>query len=158
VNAATTLSKFGKQIKDTGKITPKEKKTLKAIASIPTIIPKLFIEDAILATGVNYITKEPVVLSSLTGNHINPCTQTVKENYSSKNSSACRTKAIPPSSIVESVLSSTQPIEGKIIKDGIEILATYIPTMIVLYKGSHCMTYYISGFKYEFCLDIPHTE
>ncbi len=159
VNAAITLSNFGKNINDKGKIDPEAAVTLKDIAEIPTIIPKLFIENAILATGISYETNEPIVLSSITGDPVAPCSKKINDIYQSeKTKSSCKTKIIPSSKALETALSINQPIQGTIIKNGKEIPATHIVTVTTMYKGSHCTTKNIAGFQFEICLDIPHAQ
>ncbi|MCF6252994.1 MAG: hypothetical protein L3J75_17270 [Methylococcaceae bacterium] len=152
------LSNLGKKIEKKGLISKKQLNRLEEIAKSPTLIPQLFIQNAILATGINFKTKEPVIFNTLTGSRVTPCANNNKINGLENTNSTCKTQAIPPNKALETALSINQPIEGTIVKNGKTIPATYIVSVRALYKGSHCTTIYILGYEFEVCIDVPHIE
>jgi len=148
IEAAKILNKFGKKIAS-GKLSQADLKLISILAKIPLPNPSLFDQDAILATGINFKTEEPVLLSSITGKSISPCAQIT--NHRGPRRISCDVKAIPPNEAVQRALENTKPIPGEIIVNGKKVPATYIVNVMALYKGSMCMTHYIGGRQYKFC-------
>jgi len=139
IEAAKVLSQFGEKIAS-GNISKENLKLISTLAKIPLPNLQLFDKDAILTTGINFNTIQPIILSSITGEAIKPCTQIT-----------CRVQAIPPNTAVKTALENTKPIPGHILIKGKRVPATYIVSVTALYEGSKCITRYINGRQYKFC-------
>lgn len=155
--AIATLSSFGSQIEKAGKVTPEEIEIISAIAKIPLFIPKIIVNHGVSATGINFNTKKAIVINSINGKEVVPCSNTggieqTKRTVTNK----CKTQAIAPNAAVKTALSIKEPIKGFILKGNERIEATYIVSTVIQYKGSHCETNIFGDTQHEDCSSIPN--
>lgn len=137
-------------------------------------IPGLFEKNVVLITGIDFKSGQPVVLSPLSSQEIQPCTPSTPKDYpnTSKranpkvvqeaalnrilnaNSQPCTTKIdqekISPE-IWSAIQASEKIIEGTIVKDGKDIPARFVTSVSALYPGSNCVTYISGGKQYQEC-------
>lgn len=138
----------------------------------PVRSPKLIFNHVIthhtaMSVGIDYNTKQAVVLDPLNGKIIQPCNQITAETettYSkfedskapSQNTNIeCNSEIVNDNAIIQNVLNITQEFPTIPIKvrkaDGSIVDATAIVSVNVLYPGSHCQSYYSGGKKTTNC-------
>ena len=150
--ATSILSKFSTNIEKIGEITPEFAKIISASAKKPLFVPKLIVEHAVVATGINFETNKAIVLNSITGEEIIPCNKTRGLERSNK----CKTKIITANDNLQAALNIKEPIKGYIMKGDKKVEAEYIVSITAHYKGSHCVTTIFGDTQYEDCTSIPN--
>lgn len=134
-------------------------------------------QDAILATGLDIKTGKPVVLGTVKGENIEPCSDSTifastetgntdsKEVYSEPAEKTRNDKdqdcikVVNPSADLKSVLNSTRSIiDGTVIKDGEIKPAKFIVQVSALFEGSDCITHYVGGVQYADGLCVKETQ
>jgi hypothetical protein len=136
------------------------------LISCSIVRPIELIKKVALTTGVDFDSKKLVVTNPDTGEESPPCIQNNRQvntapqmQLSTDNASdeetasICMTQLNPDKSldITKALELSKKPIEGKIIKNGVVIPATYVVTVTAVYKGSHCNTTSSGGDQHEHC-------
>jgi hypothetical protein len=149
--ATSILSKFSANIEKIGEITPEFAKIISASAKKPLFVPKLIVEHAVVATGINFETSKAVVINSITGEEINACNKTRGVERSKK----CKTKIIAANDNLKAALNIKGPIKGYIMKGDKKVEAKYIVTITAHYKGSHCVTTIVGDTQFEDCSSLP---
>jgi hypothetical protein len=126
-------------------------------------------EDVVLVSGVNFETKQLVVINSRNGNRVQLCSPVETNNKNSKENQKtissqdtndhylqCNTKFVinddSQSLLNAAIQSSQKPIQGKIEKGGKLIDATYVVVVKALFEGSNCETDTSGGIQFETCV------
>ncbi|OQW78049.1 MAG: hypothetical protein BVN35_04740 [Proteobacteria bacterium ST_bin11] len=128
-------------------------------------VPVLVKQTAILAEGINFKTNQSVVIDSLTGKEVKPCTKSPtpgKDGATSKdarqgnqatgaNNGDCETQILSVDEAVMNAMEITGPVDGVILKNNKEVKAKFFVSVKAVFEGSYCNTFYLSGYQYEVC-------
>ncbi|WP_171695162.1 hypothetical protein [Methylomonas sp. ZR1] len=128
-------------------------------------VPTLLKQTAIMAEGVNFKTGQSVVIDSLTGKEVKPCTKSPtlgKDGATSRDarqnnhatgpvSGDCQSQIISVDEAVMNAMKIAGPIDGVILKNNKEVKAKFFVSVKAVFEGSYCNTYYVNGDQYEIC-------
>ena len=148
--AADVLAQFGQDLAKEKKYTADQVRQIEEMSKKSIINPKFVQQNVVLSTGINAKTLKPVVLNAATGEELKSCGEVKISTGGTTPATGCIQLVDPPEA-VKNAMALTQPIDGKITKNGVEKPAKYIVSVNVLYEGSNCETVIIDGVGVEIC-------
>lgn len=128
-------------------------------------VPALLKQTAIMAEGINFKTGQSVVIDSLTGKEVKPCTKSPtpgKDGAAGKdtrqsnqatgaNNGDCQSQILSVDEAVMNAMKITGPVDGVILKNNKEVKAKFFVSVKAVFEGSYCNTFYLGGYQYEVC-------